>query len=1378
MRKATFVLTVVLVTAMAVSAAQRPRPLYNELFFEPSENVVTPHIAWAKPYAQGPVRALFICARDDMREVVEIAQRLQMDYRVLTIHERDEFAPGPDTRRWKLVRGSSHDEVAERLRGFLEERWDVIVLGAIKFDELPIDCRYRIFKQVSEGTGLVGCVRNADYPYLDRIMAGAKFHWHWNVWTGDSKEVENHFGEGEFENTVTSENPHSGDRCAKVFGVKAEPGVKSSPYAAYIQEIEVEPNTDYVFGAWYRTTEFRKGEPWLSVIPAKGGVNYLEPGKEWTWAQVEFNSGDAEAVNAYLFTRGVGGAVFWDDVVFKEAGTERNLMPNPGFEQPSADSVEIAQGIPVKSLPAFAKYKTREDFARGVFEVTDFGEGRLALMPGIRPRRRQMLTPAPDGPFREWTTQYDHYLALAIRTMLWGAQMEPEAEIAMSTETATLPADVPVTVRAASDLGTCRLRMELRDHTGEVFAEHSSEIDVGEGASEATVTIDSLPTGEYFADLWLLRDEKTVSFAAEAIGIQQAQRIEDIALDAQSFSGGEAVTGTATLANPREGGTLVLEVRDNHDRLEARAELPAQTGDVAFNIEPPEPLTIMHHIRAELRSGDEVLDVARISYPVNDFRPEPNQIRHVMWQGLGNDFTSPTIARVFSDWGIDTQYTGFHPLAPYNDMWHLPYATRFVDVKTDYHHDGNRAKDDHVRDPCCTDPEHRAELREDLTATAEKAAHYSTSDFSLGDENHYVIGNYDLCFSETCNADFRRWCEEQYDSIDALNAEWQTDYASFDEVMPITEDEALETERWAQWVDHRRHIDGVWAGIHDYSRDVIREVVPDARVGYEGSDTFVRSLRATDYWKLSKAMDLNNIYYRDFVSAAWQSFATEDMLLGAGWYGGYGGNRNEEYMRWFPWRALLKGSNSFWVWMGYASAGGVMAPDTSLYPWFKAACEEVNWFKRGPGLMLNTAERQHDGIALLFSASSMHVAHLTEGYPRINDILNDTVKLLHDVGLECEIVSYAELAEGAVTADEFDALLLAGAQAMSDEEVAAVESFCDAGGSVIADLRAAVRDGHGKARERGALDDLFGVESSADFAPVNGAVQPAEATGADASDTGIFTGRVADGNLKVTDGNSAYALGEAPAVVEKQHGDSLAVLMNFTLAGYSQLVDPEGKEGDFAGWEDGAAWREWFMDMLQRAGVEKQVTIEPAQPHVEVSRFHAGQARYIGILQGLPRPGMDYTNEEAELPAPTDVTVTLPMKAHVYDVRAGEYIGHRSELETQLQPGIAHLYALLPYRIDEVDIAAPNEASADERVTYAVQLSTDTGTPAPHIVRVSVLGPDGEQRAWYADNLQVEGGRAHGQFRFALDDTPGTWTIRAREIATGRTAEREIELAG
>ena len=1226
MRSLKVTVTVLTATAFVCvgQAAERVRPLYDETFFQPTEVVETPHLKWAKPYYRGPVRALFITHRNAMREVIELAQRMSLDYTVFAAEATTKFASTEQDKGWTLIRGNSAEEMAERLRGDLAQRWDVIVIGNLKWDELPMDCRYLILKQVSEGTGLVGYLPKGEYEYLDRVLA-----------------------------------------------------------------------------------------------------------------------------------------------------------------QPREEVETLARDFPFQVLPAFSKYESFQAFSRDCFQVTRLKEGRIAFLRGFGVPKLQMMTPGPGGEPGANQADYDYHLALAIRMILWGAQKEPEATIELPAPEATrfdrseLPTELPVIVASQRPLGPAKLRLEVRDRSGRVWHEAAQDVAVAEGNVELALALPRLPHGSCLANMWLEQGGKIVNFATAAVQVTSDTHLAEVTLDRESFSCSEPVTGKIAIANPQAGLSLALTVRDNFGRLVAEAELDAGALEVPFSIETPRPLTIISRLRAELRSGDELLDVREVSYPVHDLYMDRSAIKHIMWQGFSNDFISPYLAREFYARGIDTQYTGFSPIAPQQNLWHLPYATRFIDTKTDWYRKRTRTKEDLVREPCLTDPEYREQVRERLTERAEVAARYSTSDFSLGDENHFVAGNYDLCFSPTCVADFREWCEQQYGTIARLNTEWASEFKSFDEVMPATLEQAQETGNFAPWVDHRLHMESVWADIHDFSRSVIREVVPDARVGYEGSDVYVRSFRAADYWKLSRAMDLNNIYYRDFVSAAWHDFAAPDMLFGGGWFGGYAGNRNEPFMRWFPWRTLFKGANSFWVWMGHGNAGSVMAFDLSLYPFFEAACEEVNEIKAGTGKMLVAAERQHDGIALLYSPSSVHAATFTQGFPSMNDELNDAVKLLHDLGLECRVLSYAELAEGKLTNEDFKALLLPCAQALSEVEVQSIKAFAEAGGAVIADLRPAVCDEHGKPYEAGALDELFGVKlDPAQFTPASGDLTVvADQEELDLRAAVPLTTLTAEAGVEVTAGKSLASVGEAPALIAHEVGQGRAILLNFALAGYGKRIDPAGKDGDFAGWAEGETTRALLRELMQWAGVRPPVALEPGQPLVEISRFRSGTIEYVGIVQALPRPSLEYTNKQAQLPGPKPVTIRFDRISHVYDVRARKYLGETDAVRAQFQPGRALLYALLPYRVASAGLAAPQAATQGNSIECTVAVNADSDQPAAHAFHVRVSGPDGAERPYYASNLLGDGGRASGQLTFALDDAPGTWMIEAVDIATGATATAAVQLS-
>ena len=153
------------------------RPLYDDRFFEPVAEVVTPHITWAKPYERGAPKVLFLTHRNAMREVIELAQRVSLDYKVFAVESPTKFGEtglGVDS-SWKLIRGNSAEELAERLRRDLSPSYDVIVVGDVKWDELPIDCRYEILKKVKAGTGLVGYMPGGRDEYLQRLLGSSEF---------------------------------------------------------------------------------------------------------------------------------------------------------------------------------------------------------------------------------------------------------------------------------------------------------------------------------------------------------------------------------------------------------------------------------------------------------------------------------------------------------------------------------------------------------------------------------------------------------------------------------------------------------------------------------------------------------------------------------------------------------------------------------------------------------------------------------------------------------------------------------------------------------------------------------------------------------------------------------------------------------------------------------------------------------------------------------------------------------------------------------------------------------------------------------------------------------------------------------------------------
>ena len=136
-----------------------------------SSSLVTPHKAWAKPWAGGRLRALFVVDPGSydgswfapgtrLREVVELGQRFDLD--------ADAFFFGGREGNQFLGNALGRKR-AEKLLG---TPYDVYVIGGADLAKLPPKLQYLIMKEVAAGAGLVCCgTGSKDFMTEDRRVS-------------------------------------------------------------------------------------------------------------------------------------------------------------------------------------------------------------------------------------------------------------------------------------------------------------------------------------------------------------------------------------------------------------------------------------------------------------------------------------------------------------------------------------------------------------------------------------------------------------------------------------------------------------------------------------------------------------------------------------------------------------------------------------------------------------------------------------------------------------------------------------------------------------------------------------------------------------------------------------------------------------------------------------------------------------------------------------------------------------------------------------------------------------------------------------------------------------------------------------------------------
>jgi hypothetical protein len=181
---------------------------------------------------------------------------------------------------------------------------------------------------------------------------------------------------------------------------------------------------------------------------------------------------------------------------------------------------------------------------------------------------------------------------------------------------------------------------------------------------------------------------------------------------------------------------------------------------------------------------------------------------------------------------------------------------------------------------------------------------------------------------------------------------------------------------------------------------------------------------------------------------------------------------------------------------------------------------------------------------------------------------------------------------------------------------------------------------------------------------------------------------------------------------------------------------------------------------------------ESAVPTTEIVRFTHDANEYVGMLRDHR---MFYSEPVPILnQSPCQATVDFGRQAHVYDVRAGRYLGRRQQVRATLAPAQAHLYALLPYRVKAIRVAeVPSGHDLGKNFALRV-VPAERHTSGAHVLHVEVTDANGRSRPEYSQNLKAPRGFTRFRLPLALSDPSGEWRLRVRDTATGVAGEERF----
>jgi len=1020
--------------------------------------------------------------------------------------------------------------------------------------------------------------------------------------------------------------------------------------------------------------------------------------------------------------------------------------------------VEILRGVPWQALPRLR----RADPARLV-RTSRYGDGRVVVLDYQQPVRPpadrridtdlHSLTPAwiqvhrsanwprGDAPVPE-VAAYEYYQSLVARAVRWAAWRATRATVSVTLpEQARAGTRVPITAHWEGAHGTAIVALAVRDDAGRKA--YAGQRPVGAGADAAAFDVPPLVAGAYRADVWLHDDTGAVlEWSSVAFSVAYDQAVTDVTLAEPLRHAGDTVKGAVRLAAPlRPGTTLRAELWDLYGRQIDRQTLETDGTTAAFAVGPLAPVHIMHEIRAVLTEDGVDRLVYRCRFPVRT-RFRFDDFASVVWANSQSRNSYPTYAMLKklrehdeadvidtlpgtltrkpeTTYSIETEMRLRADLCASLNLLICPYNGGVGPL--------HAPADTHVAPGCLADPGNQAWIDRHFATDAELYAPYGPFVWTHGDESRYS-DDPDVDWHPAALKQFRRLLrDELYPDLAALNREWQTQYTTWDEVMPVTFAEAKRTGNAAPWLTHRLSSDAIFAESYRRLGEVIRRHDPGARTGCDGDLGLYGPNFGYDWWRLSRTIQLLQSYHAEAItSEIKRSFARPGSVRGL-WYGTYGGRNlgrpsRVEYMHYHPWYCLLHGMNTTWWWtMGEPGPFSGYAPDLTALPYFDARTRALREIKSGIGKLLLAATRQDDRIAIHFSeasriADALYSKQANPWYFEYEDAIGGIARALEDAGLQYRFVAYAEIEQGLLQRDGYRLLFLPHSRVLSDAEAEHIRAFVDAGGVVMADIVPGTLTPTGATRATPALADAF----------------------PDA----------------------------APGTVTQLRKGRTVLLGDALLAGYYR--SHKGADG----W-DGLGDRCQRLAELVRtqAGFEPAVRVEPlagAMPPTEVARFDAGGGvEFVGLLRSY------YHRDNNPYPA----RLTFADARHLYDVRAAQYLAHTDACEKPLDYRAA-LIARSPYRVAAVSVRTGAAAPARGRpltVELAVE-AADVPVTGTHALRLTVLGPDADEITWYAQNVLAPAGRAAATIPLALNETPGTYTLCARDVMSGVVGEHTFEL--
>lgn len=1047
------------------------------------------------------------------------------------------------------------------------------------------------------------------------------------------------------------------------------------------------------------------------------------------------------------------------------------------FRGKKINPMSILDGIPLAST---MNLKAFSEKPASLFNAVSFGKGRvLELNYEKSSFTREFVTPPGYGSKRQ---DYENHLSLAIRSILWCAKRMPPINVITADSSGwdvkSAPKQLFVTVDSTAELENVTVEAVWRNRESEEMGQSEQSHLFAKGEGTIKVDVPNIPAGISFLDLRFILDGKIFGWACLAFDVKSEFSISEVDFSQELFNADAPIEATVSLSRKVVGKCeLTASVRDVFDRIIVEERIPLTAGQekVKLNFPSAPPLCVLHTLSLSLMVDGRCVDRVDREFS-REWRIPDDSFQFVAWYGPSrNTYLNYLLMQSMAESGLDTVYLAhfFSKTDQYENalpsvragLSLFPYTTMTRDAEL---------VDKHVRKPSLAAKETREEYSEWAQRSPRQLAKLCPVGYSLGDENKFLPRGprVELDNHPEAVVFFQEWLRRKYGNIGNLNKSWDSDLSDFGDVKPIFLLEAKKAKRPAQWVDFRRCMESLYSFHHHEQARVIRELDPKAKVGTEGW-FYMTSYHAFDWWDMLSELDMYVPYLEGHAGGEFVRSFKKSSFMGSFWFGsytsGFGGNKPST-SRFFPWYSLSRGFNAAWFFNSYGrpKGGGVefgIGGDFRPYECWQVASAECGEIKNGIDKLILNSERADDGVAVYYSASSVHAATFYGLPVKHSDLYEDINTSLRDLGINYNMVAYEQVAKGELEKGGYKLLIMPMIIAMSPKECQAVKTFIEKGGAVIADFPPGICDNSGKPYVEQPLREFFGEQAQPSKLKIYGAHGKLRGLKAKLGEVDYdFTLPVRSkiGNCEDNLLKPCGTVGESKILLRSTTKKGVSSKDNITLLNFSfNLFDNN----------ECPLMKDILDKLIDMAGVKPAITWDliggKSDKPVEISVFKLDNAYYAMLM--ADKEGVAVEDEQ-------DFPLILNCKdeAYIYDVRQKKYFGKCQKLNTVLHSSTAQLLAFLPYQVGKlIGNAEIVESSGIRELHVDGELLDSNKSPVSgkHVIVANVFGPDGKERKYYKTETFTKDGRFQINVPLALNDPKGRWRVKLEDVVSGASLE-------